>query len=53
VIYPAPNGQVNTYVGLGSTGTNYPCGIVVAQPAAQQGDIVEVQAMLSVSSAAV
>lgn len=50
VVYPVANGQVNTYVGRGSTGTNYPCGIVVAQPSTQAGDIVEVQPFLGINS---
>ena len=52
VVYPAPGGQVDTYAHQGSSGTNFPCGIVVANPSTQQGDIIEVQGLLSVNSAA-
>lgn len=50
IVYPVAAGQVNTYVGLGSSGTNYPCGIVVGSPATQAGDIVEVMGMLEPQS---
>lgn len=50
IVYPAANGQVNTYVGLGSTGTNYSCGVVVANPALVAGDIVEVMSLFSQNS---
>lgn len=50
VVYPAAAGQVNTYVGLGSTGTNYPCGVVLVGATAA-GQIIEVAAMLEVQSA--
>ena len=46
-VYPGLLGQADTYVGLGSTGTNYACGKVVAQPAAQAGDIIEVMPILA------
>lgn len=42
VVYPAAAGRVNTYVGLGSTGTNYPVGVVLVGATAA-GQIVEVQ----------
>lgn len=53
VVYPVANGQVNSYVGLGSTGTNYPCGVVVANASAQAGDILEVMPTLGIASATV
>jgi len=53
VVYPVANGQVNTYVGLGSTGSNYACGIVVGQPATQAGDIVEVSSLIELQVSAV
>lgn len=46
VVYPVANGQVNTYVGLGSSGSNFACGIVVASPSNQAGDFLEVMPLL-------
>lgn len=51
VVYPGLLGQVDSYVGLGSTGTNYPVGVIVANASAQAGDIVEVMSVLEFQSA--
>ena len=53
IVYPVANGQVNSYVGLGSTGSNYPCGIVVANASVQAGDIVEVMSTVEYQIATV
>ena len=49
VVYPDTGGTVNTYAGAGS-GTAYSCGVVVGQPSAQAGDIVEVEPLLSTAA---
>lgn len=50
VVYPAANGQVSKYPG---NGTNYPCGMVVANGSAQAGDILEVMAVLEFQAATI
>jgi len=52
VVYPVANGQVNSYVGLGSTGTNYPVGITI-NASANAGDVLEVIPFISIASATV
>ena len=53
VVYPVANGQVNSYVGLGSSGSNYACGIVVANASAQAGDILEVMPLCEIQTSTV
>ena len=53
VVYPVANGQVNTYVGLGSSGSNYACGIVIANASAQAGDILEVMPLVEIQTSTV
>ena len=53
VVYPVAAGQVNSYVGLGSTGSNYACGIVVANASLQAGDILEVMPLVEIQTSTV
>ena len=52
VVYPDTGGTVNSYAGAGS-GTAFPCGVVVGQPSAQAGDIVEVMSCIGFVASAV
>ena len=52
VVYPDTGGTVNSYAGAGS-GTAFPCGVVVGQPSAQAGDIVEVASCIGFVASAV
>jgi len=51
IVYPAASGQINTYVGLGSTGTNFPCGIAITSSTVA-GQVIEVMAELGLGSVA-